>query len=316
LVLRIDNHLGERPDITDATHMDVSAYHGGEMDDELAALVGLVLGRRLRSGGLVRRFDTDDPLGMPLEALHEPPVLALPSARHRGVLPVLSAEADLRQALAPLQRYPGLGAAEAVALARAARLYQEAIWVAEVDPHLSWVLLVSAVEAVAAADAVAEGDEAEEYLRRSRPALFAHLDEPSQEAVRAAVVDAFGYTVGSTRRFVRFLLAHLPAPPPNGPSTAYRIKWSRQNLTDSLRTIYDYRSRALHAGLPFPEPMCSPPYGLDDGTLEEKPIGLAAWAKSGTWMAEDLPMLLHVFAYIVRGSLLDWLVTAAPKPRR
>lgn len=320
LILRIDNHLADQTDITHATRTDVSAYHGGEMDDELAAVVGLVLGRRLRSGGLVRRFDGDDPLGMPLEALHEPPVLAPPSARHGGVLPALSHEADLQEALAPLLRYPGLGAAEAVALARAARLYQDALWVADVDPHLSWVLLVSAVEAVAAAGAAGEqDDEAEMYLRKAKPTLFAILDQPSQEGLRAAVVDAFGDTVGSTRRFVRFLLAHLPEQPPNGPSTTFRIKWTSRGLADDLRTIYDYRSRALHAGLPFPEPMCSPPFQLDDGTLEEKPSGLAAWAKSGTWMAKDLPMLLHVFSYIVRGSLLGWLATTAPSttpPRR
>lgn len=308
IVLRVGNHLAQRRDRTSETRRDDASYHGGELDDELASVLGLILGRRVRSGGLVRRFDGNDPLGLPIEALHEPPVLPPPSSRYRGVLPALALEADLREARTPLEQYASLDPSEAIAFARAARLYQEALWVAEVQPHLAWVLLVSAVEAVAGLlSPVDDVGDVARHLREAHPDLFTHLDQPGQQEVRSEVVKAFGNTVGATRRFVRFLVTYLPDPPPNGPSQAFLVKWSKQALRKHLRCIYNYRSRALHDGLPFPEPMCSPPYLLDDGTISQKPIGLSAWAKSGFWMADDLPMLLHTFAYIVRGSVVGWL---------
>ena len=69
--------------------------------------------------------------------------------------------------------------------------------------------------------------------------------------------------------------------------------------------IYDWRSRALHDGVPFPAPMCQAPKKLDDGH-EEFLDGVAASSHGGSWVFEDLPMLLHVFEHIVRGTLLAW----------
>jgi len=72
-----------------------------------------------------------------------------------------------------------------------------------------------------------------------------------------------------------------------------------------LRKIYDWRSKALHGGTPFPEPMCNPPFQQKDACFE-KPIGLASQTKGATWVAADTPMCLHIFEYIVRHSLLNW----------
>ena len=44
---------------------------------------------------------------------------------------------------------PSLGAEQAIALVRSARLYQDALWLAESEPNLSWLLLVSAIETAA-----------------------------------------------------------------------------------------------------------------------------------------------------------------------
>ena len=55
LLLRMWDHLPDGPpsrDWSGGTSVDV--YFGGDLGDELAALLGLALGRRVRSGGSVR----------------------------------------------------------------------------------------------------------------------------------------------------------------------------------------------------------------------------------------------------------------------
>lgn len=72
--------------------------------------------------------------------------------------------------------------------------------------------------------------------------------------------------------------------------------------------IYDYRSKALHDGTPFPAPMCEPPFYNKEWsvTYAEKPHGGAVGAMGGTWLAKDIPLLLHTFEYITRGTLIKW----------
>jgi hypothetical protein len=91
------------------------------------------------------------------------------------------------------------------------------------------------------------------------------------------------------------------------PPVKGQIAWDAPNLKRIFSKIYEYRSSALHGGTPFPLPMCLPalkPHGWD--APYEKPSGLAISSKGGTWRAEDVPILLHVFHYIVRGALLKW----------
>ena len=76
-------------------------------------------------------------------------------------------------------------------------------------------------------------------------------------------------------------------------------------MKDALMMIYDYRSRALHDGTPFPKPMCEPPE-LIDNRNSEAPSGLAVGTLGAVWKREDLPMLLHTFEYIARNAILNW----------
>jgi len=79
-------------------------------------------------------------------------------------------------------------------------------------------------------------------------------------------------------------------------------------MKKTLSKIYGYRSRALHDGKPFPAPMCLPPFKEDPSWAAhaEKPIGLATSTLGATWLADDVPILLNTFEYIVRGCLLKW----------
>ena len=73
-----------------------------------------------------------------------------------------------------------------------------------------------------------------------------------------------------------------------------------------LSQVYGYRSKALHSGTPFPDPMCSAPLKDTDSCPEERPSYISASAAGAVWQAKDLPMYLHIFAYIIRGALLNW----------
>jgi len=90
------------------------------------------------------------------------------------------------------------------------------------------------------------------------------------------------------------------------------VEWSPDNLKKAFRQIYAYRSKALHDGMPFPAPMCEPPF-LHElwETVAERPLGLATSLVSGTWLAKDTPMLLHTFEYIARKAIDAWWTSMA-----
>ena len=43
-----------------------------------------------------------------------------------------------------------------------------------------------------------------------------------------------------------------------------------------------------------------------DSRPEERPSYISAGAAGAVWQAKDLPMYLHIFAYMTRGALLNW----------
>ena len=102
--------------------------------------------------------------------------------------------------------------------------------------------------------------------------------------------------------------------PKNGEPTRAFVDWDPKQMKDTLQTVYEYRSKALHGGIPFPTPMCVPPHPLWESYHVERPGGLAFAAQGGIWLQKDLPIHFHIFAYIVRGALLKWWQGLAPEP--
>lgn len=82
-----------------------------------------------------------------------------------------------------------LSATDAVAVLRAARLYQQGIWIADDDPSQAWVQLVSALETAANA-AESQLPPPLERVRNSWPELAAVLDRVGEEAESVARVIA------------------------------------------------------------------------------------------------------------------------------
>lgn len=302
LVLRASNHLELEIQLAEKTQQD--AYFGGSVQDEIPALLALCLGVRLKSGGTSRLyFNCDDAVGRPLG--QQP--ATIPQLVYSGSAAVLPGFA--RQiALSPdlLKTYQQLAPADAVALVRAARLYQDAVWIAETEPALSWLMLVAAIETVAQRWSKEELTSVE-ILRKGKPDLADLCRDAGGEKHLAAVANLVAPGVRSTAKFLGFLEEHHPTPRPRRPTEGAQVEWawSNKGLKGALQIIYKYRSKALHEGIPFPAPLGSPPMLLD-GVPEERPLGSAAQSLGGTWLRKDLPMHLHTFEYIARNSILKW----------
>lgn len=306
LTLRADAHLS--PDLSPMERTDASRYHGGSEADELTALLSLLMGVRLRPGGISRLFMGDDIVGRPV-ADPAQPNLALRESSRSWRIPRARGEHNLNQALGALfGAYPRLAPTQAIALVRAARLYQDALWVAEAQPELSWLFLVSAIEAVAVQNQV-ESTPPVELLERSLPKLAKLLDSAGSEFKNAAALELHRQ-LRATGRFLDFTLRYLPEAPKDRPKNCTAIEWDAAHMKAALTKIYEYRSLALHDGTPFPKPMSAPPEMA--GMYFEAPPGLAAGSHDAIWMAKDMPMLLHVFEYITRNAIVNWWQAIVP----
>lgn len=318
-VLRAHWYLDPSDDPTPASEWTtkVDFYHAGDFADELTALLSLSLGARAQAGGQIRMFGSyiNDPLGQPT-AYHDKDVVPLPKPRRQGqsLLPYTSTQRDLGDVLkrSPLPGYASLNADTASALVQSARLYQEAVWIAEQRPEWSWVLLVSAIERGAAHWQNIAVDPVE-WLSELEPSLQEEFKKAGRIDLLNSVAEKVSKYLGSTRRFSQFVLEFLPDPPPTRPPKSYQYTWTRPSLESALKTIYQWRSRYLHQGIPFPAPMCHPPYREKGwSAFAEKPIGLATRVSGGTWLAKDTPIMLHVFEYIVRHALTKWWKRMTP----
>jgi hypothetical protein len=283
---------------------DLSAFTGASIYDEIACLLSIQYGARLLAGGETRRFDGKDSFGRPSEDRYAPAVY-LKGKFARQIIPSVSE---------PKVIYPGLltslvdlNPTEALVLIRAARQYRDAVWMAEEDPQLAWLLLVGAVEVVAQHEAV-EYATPESVLQSCAPGIFSALQKYGDDAT-LELAPLLVPLYKSTAKFLDLFNKFPPPPPEKRPPDGYRIHpWNHEVLSSMLRKVYDWRSKALHAGIAFPLPMCEPPY-LDPNNWEapsESIMGLAASALGGVWTKKEMPFPLHIFEYVVRKVILSW----------
>jgi len=126
-------------------------YHGGSFQEEIAALTSLAMGGRFRAGNSTRRFEPGgDPRGRPIVSGSRRMAPTLIRELHfRWRLPSAVEGEHSLDSLEILSRLPTLRPDLAVSLVRAARLYQDSLWLIESEPSLAWLMLVSAVETAA-----------------------------------------------------------------------------------------------------------------------------------------------------------------------
>ena len=302
MILRLEHHFeGSLPDLTKT---NTEFYHGGGFLEEIAALFSLAMGIRTKSGDLIRRFEPNgDPLGRPIAYNFSPdPIIVI--GRPGLILPRVVGSHSLEK-LVPLSWLLKISPEEAITLIRAARLYQDALWIAESEPALSWIMFVSALET--AANQWRRNKESPiARLKTSKPELLELLRENCNHGTSEKVAQIIADSLGSTSKFVNFVLNFSPDKPINRPIKWLQFNWSKTSMRNTLSKIYDYRSRALHDGTPFPAPMCEAPFYNQEWGMaySEKPLGGGSGAMGGTWLPEDTPILLHTFEYIPEVLLL------------
>lgn len=293
----------------DKLETDESLYHGGGTVDELAALTSVALGVRIRAGDESRRFESgQDRYGRPSDWRFKPkPVVHVQPNRQSLILPAVVDTHPMSQ-LEIMESIPRIKPDRYVNLIRACRFYQDALWIAESEPNLAWLMFVSALE-TAANDVYTTDASPDERLRDAKPDLAELLEKHGGDELVHKVAESIAHTLGATKKFIDFTMQFMPDKPDQRPEHEFRqVKWSNSGLKKILNKVYEYRSRALHGGIPFPVPMLgSPSYASQDSPASEIPLtGLALHSRGGTWIQKDTPINLHCFHYITRGALLKW----------
>jgi hypothetical protein len=142
-------------------------------------------------------------------------------------------------------------------------------------------------------------------LQDSKPELHRYLASLGDSSVLPMVADHVADSLGSTRKFVDFVLRFLPEPPASRPPEWAQFRWESDKLKKSLRAIYGYRSKALHDGKPFPAPMCRPPTRVDPSWSAPAEIMLPEAVSEGGSLAverhpdESSPVRIHNTKYFV-----------------
>lgn len=298
---------------------DVTGFVGGSSHDELAALIALSHGVRVVAAKPNRWFyggETGDE-GSPRHPGDAPPVLS--SAGRASSIPGLARSVVLSGSL--LASYPRIPWETARELARAARSYQQGVWVADSDSNLAWLLLVSAAETAAnewtRLNAGADPPPAE-LLEALKPDLVKELREAAQaqgDAVVAIVGSHLASVLRAQWKFVRFLLKFGLVPPIPRP-TVGAVDWSEVAMKKALPKVYQHRSSALHGSQPVPPPMSEPPSPTHDvggvRALPERPFGATA-TQGALWTEEDMPLNLYAFHHLVATAATAWWAELSTK---
>lgn len=210
-VVRVQSKDGDvRPvETAPPAKTDTDSYHGGGIDDEVAAIASLVFGIRCRPGGVTRRWWADegaDSAGSPVIGERQTPVWFSPAGQ--AMVPTIPAVVDLNELHLWLDRISSLDGCSAVAFVRAARLYGNAIWIADSDPNLAWLQLVAAIEVAAV---LRKGSKpAWKRVEEIRPDLWEILVRQGDDHARQ-VGSLLAQLLGSADRFNHFMKEFLPA---------------------------------------------------------------------------------------------------------
>lgn len=279
---------------------DVESFTGIHMADEVAVLLSLLTARRLRAGGVVRDFRSMNEPGRAradasVQMPQRPP-------RHQRRLPRQVEPSSITPERVDLLRsYVDLPKEVAVALARAARAYRDAIWIGESQPELAWLLLVSAVECAANADKRIDEVDPLTRLRHSRSSLAKKIVKMGLAAEQERVLaNDLAHLFKANEKFTSFLMRFAPSEGPTPRPLRGAFPWAdKDSRRQALDLVYDHRSHALHEAMPIPYPMLVHPSRGEE-------VSSIVGALGALWQPDRNPMLLHTFEYMVQNALVNW----------
>jgi phosphopantetheinyl transferase len=122
---------------------------------------------------------------------------------------------DLSAGAALLDIYPRLSARQARALVRAARSYQDTLWIADSDRRLAWLRLVTATETVAQ---LSGSGPAAQTLSTAHPEIAQRLNNADDPELTHLVTEKLVAQSRVTANFLAFL--KCPKRPVGGPHRA------------------------------------------------------------------------------------------------
>ncbi len=164
-------------------------------------------------------------------------------------------------------------------------------------------MLISALEI--AANEWAKNEQSElDNLESSYPEFFKQLVQHGNDNLLNLAAETFSPITKSTSKFMKFCKHFSPEKLIQKNSRGF--KYSSTQLSNALRTIYSHRSQALHSGIPFPAPMCETPEEFQ-GVYEQVPNQLGVYMRGATWVGTDIPMTLHLFHFLARTILIEWI---------
>jgi len=217
------------------------------------------------------------------------------------MLPDVAGGVALGAASDLLGSYVSLDRRDAIAVVRAARQFEEALWIADSDPRIAWIKIIGALEVAANRWSGGKTRDYVARLRRADPDLADYMAVLGTSHLKW-VAHRLANTTRAIDKFIRFTCAFAPDPPAERADKG-RFDWT--GLEAALRVIYNARSSDLHDGVPFPGPMCSPPQRIGNAFTETQ-LAQAVAGHGGMWPAASLPMHLHVFAHIAGGAIRSW----------
>jgi len=301
LLLEGDIHINLISDLVvdrELAPTDKTNYYGGTLSDEIASLVSLELGVRLRYAGcrMTSGFNGNGPILFAVAPFNRPGASAV------EVVPFVMSREPRLDHLHLTAKFANLDESDQRAVVRAAMSYSSAVWWANQDPGQAWLQLVTALEVAGKHKQAKKYDHAA-VIEAADPDLWTLLQQVD-DPVRTALVKKLAGPLRATQTFKHFVASHAPEPP-QVRSTWDQVDWD--DLETSAGTIYRHRSDWLHQGVPLPMPLIETRTHTDSqGTPAEVPMGNSSGSHGAIWEKEEYPMTLSMFEYIARGALLKW----------
>lgn len=286
LCLRVETAIDDAASSLTENASRKGFYHGGGAPDEIVALCSLFLRRRLRLSSVVREDNN--------------PVMYDVAGRGSGLLDpfLVQGQSNLGNLGIFFDLAAGLSPKLHQRFILSVKMYQQALARMEESPDIAYLNLVSAIEVLAG-----DFDIGKVKLAEQDAKLASLVDQIADEELRQKIEEGILEREGLiSRRFVRFIDAHTTSEFWDDSSRPELGRVEPKDFKKLLKRIYGYRSKALHAGEPFPVNIYYPTH-----QGEEMPIGRETFRNEKMWTQNDYIPYPFFFERLVQHVLLNYL---------